>query len=252
MFGPRLTEADLASFDDMLQRLLASLTARPAAPYDSLAVQIHGVLAWTGTRMAGPGREADVGCWDWQGEWSSLGALTWSRFGDRRVPEWKALHDVFTAMVGFVVEPRTRRQRQEYGRQLADAIGDYMELRPHGTRSSAPARPCPVELQGQGKPIRICGQEVPGLVGGIYLAVAALVADYDIGGGGVSREKLKDLSGLIDPRKDIENLRNPTRNPQSWSAWAGVLRYRAGVRGKPGVHFLRWPEPAQSDSPGTP
>src|SRR5262245_38152917 len=130
MSSPRLDKDELLTLDACLLALLAALESTPTPDYDTLAAEARTILGSVERQLTNEGREKypqerqspkPPDCWDWESEWREIGSLTWTRFGDQRVPVWKAMHEAFSALVAFVLDPKTGRQRLEYADELAGA-----------------------------------------------------------------------------------------------------------------------------------
>lgn len=119
-------------------------------------------------------------------------------------------------------------------------------------RAVAPRGDCPVTLTGEGEPIWIGDTEVMPLRGKGYRVILLLVRDHKHGGQGLSRDFLNDAVNSSDARTILRDLVSPKKNPRDHAAWASVLGERKGIRGRPGVYYLKTPGRPSQVSPDTP
>jgi hypothetical protein len=80
---------------------------------------------------------------------------------------------------------------------------------------------CPVELQGEGQPIRVNGQVAEGVVGVAYRALEALCAAFP---GGLTRQQLNDAAGSKDARRALQYLEkvDPWKSARVFASDRGV------------------------------
>jgi hypothetical protein len=182
-------------------------------------------------------------------------ASCWNKVHDRFAPEWAngAFHPSGLAVA-------MARELRIVAASIS-GIKDAQSTSPlvSDTRPLTQPRPelglhsaCPVRLQGQGKPILVCGDVLKTRTGqpyiptpALYRTLEALVADFERGGPGLTRDELnraarspgedgEDKSG--DRRRALQNL------AKQCPEWKGV--FVTAMKGKKRVearYCLAWP-----------
>jgi hypothetical protein len=97
-------------------------------------------------------------------------------------------------------------------------------------RLDRPQSICPVELAGEGEPIRVTGRSADGISGVAYRALEAL---RDAFPDGLTRQQLNEQAGSRDARRALQYL----EKVEPWKS-AGVFVSDHGVGKRPTVYRL--------------